>query len=303
MTSILVADNDEQWLNDLCKVIEGENYNVIRATTPERALAVLGSHSADVAVLDLRLGDESDYDISGFMVARNSDRTVPKIIVSNYASEREFAQTYPRALQVDVDSFPVLVDFVEKGSIQSKLIPSIEHALRVKDTWSLSAQSRIAKDLKDDHDRARREAKVHYWITLAVSIVFALIIFVGAYKLHDGAPEGSGALDLMLIVVGVLVAEVTNYLFVKKLEFLYRRVDRYHEELLQTDRFGQLLSTSYTIKDERLREQFKLELFDAATTQWLCSKKRGLLLRAKKKVEEDSGPGSTILQTSSHPAN
>lgn len=300
MTSILVADNDEQWLNDLCKVIEGENYDVIRASTPEKALAVLGSHSADVAVLDLRLGDESDYDISGFMVARNSDRMVPKIIVSNYANEREFAQTYPRALQVDVDAFPVLVDFVEKGSIQSKLIPSIEHALRVKDTWSLSAQSRMSKDLKEDHDRARREAKVHYWITLGVSIAFALIIFVGAYELH--AAQGSGALALMLIVMGVLVAEVTNYLFVKKLEFLYQRVERYHNELLQTDRFGQLLSMSYTIKDERLREKFKMELFDAATAQWLSNaKKSRLFSRARRNVEEDSS--STLLQSSSHSPN
>jgi CheY-like chemotaxis protein len=302
MTSILVADNNDYWMNELCMVIEAHNYKVIRATTAEKAMAILGSHSADIAVLDLRLkNDRSDNDISGFKVARDSDRMVPKIIVSNYSSETEFAQAYPRAFQIDVDAFPILVDFVEKGAIQSKLIPSVEHALRVKDTWSLSAQTKISQALKEDHDRARREAKVHYWITLAVSIVFALIIFFGAYKLHDGAPEGSGALDLMLIVVGVLVAEVTNYLFVKKLEFLYSRVDRYHEELLQTDRFGQLLSTSYTIKDERLREQFKLELFDAATTQWLCARKSGLLLRAKRKVEADTG--STILQTSSHPSN
>ncbi|MEN3327961.1 MAG: hypothetical protein V7638_2768 [Acidobacteriota bacterium] len=301
MTSILVADNDEHWLNELCAVIEARNYQVIRASTAERAMAILGSHSADIAVLDLRLKDDrNDYDISGFKVARDSDRMVPKIIVSNYSSETDFARAYPRAFQVDVDAFPVLVDFVEKGAIQSKLIPSVEHALRVKDTWSLSAQTKISQELKEDHERARGEAKVHYWITLAVSIVFALIIFVGAYELHGA--QGSGTFALMLIVVGVLVAEVTNYLFVKKLEFLYRRVERYHDELLQTDRFGQLLSMSYTIKDERLREQFKLELFDAATAQWLCaSKKSGLLFRAKRNVDDD--PGSTVLQTSSHSSN
>jgi CheY-like chemotaxis protein len=299
MTSILVADNDSGWMEKLCSIIGQQGYHVIQATTPEKAMAILGSHSADIAVLDLRLKeDTNDYDISGFQVARDSDRMIPKIIVSRFKNETEFAQVYPHAFQVDVDAFPVLVDFVEKGSIHSKLIPSVEHALRVKDTWSLSAQTKISKELKKDHERARREAIVHYWITLGVSIVFALIIFLGAYELHGA--QGSGALALMLIVVGVLVAEVTNYLFVKKLEFLYRRVERYHDELLQTDRFGQLLSMSYTIKDERLREQFKLELFDAATAQWLCNPRKGApILRAKRKVEEDST--STVLQTSSHP--
>src|SRR6185369_2630345 len=234
MTSILVADNDETWLNDLCAVIEGHQYQVIRATTPERAMAILGSHSADIAVLDLKLKDDGEYDISGFKVARDSDRTVPKIIVSQYSSEKDFAQAYPRAFQVDVDAFPVVVDFVEKGAIESKLIPSVEHALRVKDTWSLSAQSKISKELKKDHERARREAKIHYWITLGFSIIFALIIFWGAYELHGA--KGEGALPLILIVIGVLVAEATNYIFVKKLEFLYHRVERYHDELLQTDR-------------------------------------------------------------------
>ena len=273
MTSILVADNNKKWLDDLCAVIEGHHYQVIRANTPERAMAILGSHSADIAVLDLRLKDDgSDHDISGFKVARDSDRMIPKIIVSQYESEKDFAQAHPRAFQVDVDAFPVLVDFVEKGAIASKLIPSVEHALRVKDTWSLSAQSKISKELKKDHERARREAKIHYWITLGVSIVFALIIFWGAYELHG--VKGEGALPLILIVIGVLVAEATNYIFVKKLEFLYHRVERYHEELLQTDRFGQLLSMSYTIKNEKLREEFKLSLFDTATSQWLCRTRR-----------------------------
>ena len=281
MTSILVADNNEKWLNDMCDVIERHHYHVIRANTPERAMAILGSHSADIAVLDLKLKDDGPHDISGFKVARDSDRMVPKIIVSQYSSEKDFAQAYPRAFHVDVDAFPVLVDFVEKGAIESKLIPSIEHALRVKDTWSLSAQSKISKELKKDHERARREAIIHYWITLGVSIVFALIIFVGAYELHS-ADSGS-ALPLILIVVGVLVAEVTNYIFGKKLEFLYHRVERYHDELLQTDRFGQLLSMSYTIKNEQLREEFKLALFDAAASQCLCRMRRS---RPESKTKE-----------------
>jgi CheY-like chemotaxis protein len=286
MTSILVADNDDKWLDDLCKIIGGKGYGVIRATNPTDAMAVIGSHSADVAVLDLKLKDDSEYDISGFNVARDSDRMVPKIIVSGYKNQREFSKDYPNAFQIGIDAFPVIVDFVEKGDIISKLIPSIENALRIKDTWTLSTQSKISTQLKKDHERARWEAIIHYWITLLISIGFAVIIFLGAHELHK-ASTGS-PLPLILIVVGVLVAEVTNYLFSRKLEFLYHRVERYHEELLQTDRFGQLLSMSYSIKDERLREQFKLQLFDAATSQWLCKTDALRNVQALKPLRKDN---------------
>jgi CheY-like chemotaxis protein len=274
MTSILVADNNDSWLNDLCEVLEKQGrYRTIRAKNPKDAMAIIGSHSADIAVLDLRLKDDaSDYDISGFKVARDSDRMVPKIIVSSFSDEREFAKAYPHAFQIGVDAFPVLVDFVEKGAIGSKLLPSIEHALRVKDTWTLSAQSRISSELKKDHERARREAIIHYWTTMIVSVGFAIVIFVGAYELHKPQatdPNSNSALPLILIVVGVLIAEVTNYILSKKLEFLYHRVEKYHDELLQTDRFGQLLTMSYSIKDEKFREEFKLSLFNSAVTQWL----------------------------------
>jgi CheY-like chemotaxis protein len=289
MTSILVADNNEKWLDDLCDVFKGK-YGVIRATNPKEAMAVIASHSADIAVLDLRLKeDTSDYDISGFKVARDSDRMVPKIIVSNYASEKEFAAAYPHAFQIDIDAFPVLVDFVEKGEITSKLIPSVEHALRVKETWSLSAQSKISKELKIDHERARREAIIHYWITLGISVGFAAIILWGAYHLHS--VNTVSVFPFVLIVIGILVAEVTNYLFTRKLEFLYHRVERYHDELLQTDRFGQLLSMSYSIRDEDVREKFKLSLFNAATAQWLCKTSR-----ASNVISEEGGTGKAVTR-------
>lgn len=264
MTAILVADNEAKWLSDMCRIIERRGYLAIPAGNPKEAMGVLARHQADIAVLDLRLKDNTnDYDISGLDVAADSDRTIPKIIVSEYASEKDVA----KGLKIDIDSYPAIVDFVEKGEIETKLIPAVERALRVKDTWSLTAQTKISKQLNDDYRTARRDAIIHYWISLGISIVFAAIIFWGAYKLHS--TDTTSALPLILIVVGVLVAEVTNYLFSRKLEFLSHRVERYHGELLQTDRFGQLLAMSYSIKDERARDEYKTALFNAATHQWL----------------------------------
>ncbi len=268
MTAILVADNNEHWLNVICGLVAREHYGVIRARNPSEALAALDRQGIDIAILDLRLKDESnDYDISGFKVAKESDRSIPKIIVSNYASERAFADAYPEAFKIDTDARPAIVDFVEKGEIETKLIPKIENALKIKATWSSAAQSKIARVLHEDYETARLDAKRHHRISSIISIVFALIFFWGAYRLHS-ANEKS-ATPLILIIVGVLVAEVTNYLFGRKLEFLYHRVERYHDELLQTERFGQLLGMSHTIKDERAREGYKLALFTAATARWI----------------------------------
>lgn len=264
MTAILVADNEAQWLSDMCRIIESNGYGVIRAGNPKEALAVLGRHQADVAVLDLRLkNDKNKYDISGLEVAADSDRTIPKIIVSSFASEEAVIQ----GLKIDIDSYPAIVEFVQKGEIQKKLIPSIEKALRLKDTWSVAAQTKISKQLNDDYRAARRDARIHYWVSLGISVAFAFVIFYGAYKLHKETATSS--LPILLSIIGILVAEIMNHLFNRKLEFLYGRVERYHSELLQTDRFAQLLGMSYGIKDERTREEYKLSLFKAATNQWL----------------------------------
>ncbi len=269
MTAVLVADNNEHWLNVICGLLAPKHYKLIRARNPTEALAALDRQSVDIAILDLRLKDDSsDYDISGFRLARESDRSIPKIIVSNFASEREFLERYPDAFKTDVDGRPAIVDFVEKGVIETKLIPTIENALRIRAMWSsAAAESKIARLLHEDYETARKDAKRHHWISSAISIGFAVIFFWGAYRLH--AANEAGATPLILLIVGFLVAEVTNYLFSRKLEFLYERVERYHEELLQTERFGQLVKISDTIRDEGTREGYRLALFRAATARWI----------------------------------
>jgi DNA-binding NtrC family response regulator len=82
MTAILVADNDPGWLQNLTGIVERGGYSVIPATNRKEAMAVIGRHEADVAVLDLRLDEDLDADdISGLQVAEDTDRTIPKIIV------------------------------------------------------------------------------------------------------------------------------------------------------------------------------------------------------------------------------
>lgn len=262
MTTVLVADNLESVLNSLSQEVIRGGYNVVKANTPEQASIALNSGLVDVGVLDLKLRDDSEFDYSGIRVAMDTDRTIPKIIVSNFdtfASARE-------ALGTKLDGLSAAVDFINKANASTDLLPAIERALKIKRLWSSSARNRISTQLNEDYIRARRDAVWHYWATLAISIAFALPIIVGAFQLHGGS-----AVTLVFAVVGVVVAEVTNYIFARKLEFLSHRVDRFHSELLQTYRFEQLLESSDNIRNEGERERFKLHVLETATARWISS--------------------------------
>jgi CheY-like chemotaxis protein len=262
MTTVLVADNLESALNSLSREVRRGGYSVVPATNPEQAAAVLNSGQVDVGVLDLRLRDDSQNDYSGIRVAMDADRAIPKIIVSDFetfASARE-------ALGTKLDGLSAAVDFIKKENASTDLLPAIERALKIKHQWSTSARNRISTQLNEDYMRARRDAVWHYWSSLGISLAFALPIVVGAFQLHGG-----GSVTLIFTVIGVVVAEVTNYIFTRKLEFLSHRVDRFHSELLQAYRFEHLLESSDYIRNEGERERFKLHVLETATSRWIGS--------------------------------
>ena len=260
MTTVLVADNLDTALESLSREVRRGGYSVVEVTNPEQATAVLNSGRVDVGVLDLRLRDDNPNDYSGIRVAIDTDRAIPKIIVSSFdtfASARE-------ALGTKLDGLSAAVDFIKKENVSTDLLPAIERALKIKRLWSTSARNRISTQLNEDYIRARRDAVWHYWSSLGISLAFALPIVIGAFQLHGGS-----SVTLIFTVIGVVVAEVTNYIFTKKLEFLSHRVDRFHSELLQAYRFEHLLESSDYIKNEGERERFKLHVLETATSRWI----------------------------------
>lgn len=260
MTTVLVADNINSALLSLSQEVRRGGYSVVTATNPEQATALLNSGDVDVGVIDLRLKDDSKHDLSGIKVAKEANRRIPKIIVSSFESFEAARQV----LGTNLDGLPDAVAFVKKDRVSTDLLPAIERALKLKRMWYQSAQNRISEQLNQDYMRARRTAIWHYWTSLAVSLAFAVPIVYGAFHLHGG-----GSLSLIFTVVGVLIAEVTNYLFATKLEFLYERVDKFHAELLQANRFEQLLEASDRIRNEAEREQFKRQVLNAAAARWI----------------------------------
>jgi CheY-like chemotaxis protein len=295
MATVLVADNMHNQLLMLSRYVKQGRHKVITATNPEQATAILNSGGVDVAVLDLKLTDDSPNDQSGIKVAKETNRSIPKIIVSSY----ETFEAARDALGMNLDSLPAAIDFIKKDKVSTDLLPAIDRALQLKRVWSENAQNRISEQLTQDYKRAQRVAFWHYWTSLVVSIAFAVPIVYGAFQLH-----GEGSLSILFTVIGVLIAEVTNYLFASKLEFLYERVDRFHAELLQANRFAQLLEAADFVRDEAEREQFKLQVLNSAMTTWITTADAESKTR---RLGKDAGAGSRLLaeprQAALRPAN
>lgn len=263
MNSILVVDNNPKDLYNVSLVIRNHGFSVVSATNRKDAMAVLGQKKVDLAVLDLRLIDDTDkFDITGLEIAGTSDRLIPKIIVSQYESPDAAAQ----GLKIDVEGYPSIIDFIGKADISTKLIPAVQRAMKIKKTWQAMVQSSVTGQLNKDYKDARFAAHLHYFVSLALSILFALPILYGAFVLHSKAED---KISMLFVVGGILVAEVTHHLFNRNLEFLYQRVSKFHSELLQTNRFERLLEGSYEIADEDERERFKARLFETAAAKWL----------------------------------
>jgi CheY-like chemotaxis protein len=119
--TIVVADNDPDFLEELSDFLERGGYTVIRAKSVEEAKTILRKKMYDLVILDVRLTDDKDVsDNSGLMLARSVSSDIPKIILTkkpNYNVVREA---------------PAAADFVAKEELEERLLPALEDAMFVK---------------------------------------------------------------------------------------------------------------------------------------------------------------------------
>ena len=72
MSTVLVIDDDPQFLNAVYQVLAGDGYKVLRATDGNEAMRLLEERHAeiDVAVIDLSLPGTNGYEIIGALSRR-----------------------------------------------------------------------------------------------------------------------------------------------------------------------------------------------------------------------------------------
>lgn len=266
LTKILVADNDEDHLKLIAGILreEGQYQYLVFATRPDEARAVIDSGEVDLAILDLRLeNDLSETDISGLTVAKETNPSVPKIIVTNHPNE----SLMRKALGANVDGLPSAIAFLYKGELLHELLPKVALALEINKSRFRRSQEQIAGRLIDDYDHAKRVAQFHIYLSFVLAIIFVIPVIYGVYHLH-GSHTAGNALAMVFILVGSLGAEITNYIVARKLEFLYERVDRFHTEWLQANKLDQLLALCDEIDEAAERRKFKASILAAVLERW-----------------------------------
>lgn len=266
---ILLADNDPTFLRQRKAFLEKEGYRVFPAASAVEARRVLKQGGIDLAILDVRLEDNrNEKDISGLLLAKETDRAIPKIMLTSFPTYEAVRES----LGASLDELPPAVDFVAKQEGPDALLRAVRKALQNSERSFRATQDEIAEQLNEDYRRARKEARIHYWVNLIASLIFAIPIIIGAFLVLTKERAGAGAVP---VIAGV-VMEVVHYLFASRLNVAHRRVDRYHEELLQTKRLENLLAACRELGNEQERERCTRSIIETTAKSWIGGPKTPL---------------------------
>lgn len=232
---ILFADNNPNFLNTRKEFLEQEGYQVIPAANPTEAKRILEQGQIDLAVLDIRLVDDDDYeDISGLILAKEMARSVPKIILTGFPSY----QYVREALESDLEGLPPAVDFIDKQEGPETLIEAIRKVLKFEVLEFQEIIDSVSEELQRDYEDAQREAKMNHRAGLGIAVVGILILLAGI------GLAISGVLAIGLVsAIGGVVAEGLSILFLRSVAVVNKRVESLHGELLQFRRLEVLLAS------------------------------------------------------------
>jgi len=124
---ILFVDNDSDFLNTRAAYLKAAGHNVLKASNPAEAEALLRNTHLHLALIDVRLIDDDDQrDTSGLVLAENPEfRMIPKIILTGYP-RLEGAQ---RALVPGPDGIAHTVNYVLKEAGPEAMVDAVETAI------------------------------------------------------------------------------------------------------------------------------------------------------------------------------
>ena len=203
---ILFADNDPGSRETWGRFLVNEGYDVRLARNPQEARDILQSVEVDVAILDLRLVDDTDEnDVSGLLLAREETyRQVPKIILTAFQTGYKNLRDVLGPL---VEGLPPTIAFVHKDEDPQALIEVIQ---KTHDYWPRLRLSiaKVSEQIKGDHEGARWQARWNYLAAFILSVLGCIIIFAGISLAWFN--------QLAIGIVGTsggIIVEILSYLF------------------------------------------------------------------------------------------
>jgi len=190
MATIILVDDEQDILDPLQEMLEGENFRVKSFLEPQQALAFLKSNAADLAVFDIKMPDMNGFQL--LQEARALHPDLPVIFLSSKTEEQD--QIIGFTLGVD--------DFVTKPFSKHLLLFRIKSVLKRYSTNT----GKVSKPIEVGALKIDRERHLVRWndnnIELTVTECLLLISLAerpGTIKkreqLMDAAHQGMSVAD------------------------------------------------------------------------------------------------------------
>lgn len=240
--TILLIDNDLDFLITRREFLEKEGYKVVAASSPEEANASLKGEKVDLAIVDIRLfNDDDEKDNSGLELAKELRRFFPVIILTGYPSSEYMRQ----ALASQIDGTRVAYDFLAKVDGPMALLSAIQKTLEINrqprikrggDTLEAELKSStkkvvrlsVSEQMRKDYETARLIARRISLVRLGLVISGAVVLFVGIIALIMGYTDVGIITAIGGIITGTLGGLNTKLLS----NDANRRWEQFHKELM-----------------------------------------------------------------------
>ncbi len=276
--TILFVDNAPELLKARIELLEAQGYRMILAKTPSETYWWLDQGGIDLMILDVRLHDDSDEkDFSGLELAKEVGGTIPKIILTDHpTTEAALAAFRP---QIQKDGLPIAVEFVSKKVGISELIQSIERALGPDLVWLYKVKQAIdgtEDEIKTDHEYVRLQSRVFFRLTLIAIIVGTSCLFTGIFFALWGKLDVVPASTIASVLTNVI-----GYLFFKRVDLANSRLDLYHHERVEGQRFQTLLQACNGLTTKQERENCRKQIILTAAGEWLNESKNNQKISEK----------------------
>lgn len=292
--TILFADNNATFLQVRKEFLLRAGYNVLQATSYAEAEKFLRDRKdLALAILDMRLEEDDDEtDRSGIYLAKNSDKNIPKIILTGFPTW----QAAREALARDLDGIAPAVEIIDKKEDPEKLLRAVDwilnrselrknivgafdvpsmvavpdriNSLGIEEAGrrlheSFSETSRQWTDSRiQDQFRAARFHKVG----LAAGIIAILFIFTGLVLLFTGLLENSA----IPLLVGAVTQPISIFFFLRE-DAAHKRVQTYNSKLDEINKVENLLLICDSLVDKKESEKLKRRVVEHLLDYWLQS--------------------------------
>lgn len=134
---ILLADDDEIFLRSCRRKLDAAGFHVLTASNPADAINILRTERVHCAILDMRMERENDEkDKSGLMVAKQTSKQIPKIILTKFPTYQDVVEL----LKQDLQGYQAAVEFLDKRDTKpEQLVTAVQKILDqyVNINWDL----------------------------------------------------------------------------------------------------------------------------------------------------------------------